>query len=116
YNSSTESRYSEIDGLHSFTVFIDALDDELEWIRSECKKMIADIQVYGIGMEEKVRVLRDPLFFGRYSETPNYKAKVIQYASSLNATDIKKVAEKYFKEIHQYEFVFQENKENLVLP
>ncbi|MGS2737751.1 M16 family metallopeptidase [Sinomicrobium sp. M5D2P17] len=116
YNETLEGRYSKADALYSLTVYVDALDDELEWIRSQCKAMITDIKDHGLDMEAKDIVLEDPLFFGRYTSTPKLKTKVMQYARSLNAEDIKKVAAKYLKENHQYEFVFREHKEDVEIP
>lgn len=116
YDESIDGRYSKTKGLYSFTLYIDSLDDELEWIRSECKAMIEDIKDNGINKESKKIVLEDPLFFGRYSTTPQLQEKVMQFANSLSSIDIKKVAAKYFKESQQYEFVFRENDENIVFP
>src|SRR5690606_12891198 len=108
-------KYSETDELYSLTVHVDALDDEFEWIRSECKAVITDIKNHGLDMKTKNLILEDPLFLGKYSSGTKLKEKVMQYAGLLTAEDIKKVASKYLKVNHQYEFVFRNQKENEIV-
>ncbi|WP_461532635.1 M16 family metallopeptidase [Sinomicrobium sp.] len=116
YAESVNGQYLKADALYNLAIFVDALDDELDWIRSECKTMITDIKEHGIDMHNKESILEDPLFLGRYTSTPELKEKVMQYARSLTAEDIKKVAVKYFKKSHQYEFVFRESSKEVVTP
>lgn len=116
YNAFTEGRYIEKDALYSLAVYVDALDDELEWIRSECKAMIADIKDHGLNKKAIERVLKDPLFGGYYLSVPALEKKIMQYASLLTSKDIKKVAVKYFTEDNQYEFVFRERKKDVEAP
>lgn len=108
YNTYTEARYSEKDALYSLAISVDALDDELEWIASECKGMITEILKNGIDNDAKNRVSQDPLFLGQYAASPKLKSIMLEYASSLTPKDIKKVAIRYLKNKHQYEFVFKE--------
>ncbi|WP_417361505.1 insulinase family protein [Galbibacter sp.] len=116
YQETLTGRYSNSDELYSLTVHVDALDDEFEWIRSECKTIIKDIKNHGLNMETKNIILEDPLFLGRYSSSPKLKEKVMQYARSLTVEDIKKVATKYLNKKHQYEFAFRNHKENESIP
>ncbi|MEJ4087760.1 insulinase family protein [Galbibacter orientalis] len=116
YHETIEGRYSKVDELYSLTIHVDALDDEFEWIRSECKTIINEIKNRGLDTETKNLILQDPLFIGRYASDPKLKEKVMQYARSLTAEDIKKVAAKYLVERHQYEFVLRNQKENEIVP
>ncbi|WP_417359638.1 insulinase family protein [Galbibacter sp.] len=116
YYNTVEGRYSKADALYSLTIFVDALDDELQWVRKEIKTMIIDLKDHGIAMDEKDIVLEDPLFFGRYMSTPKLKEKIMEYARSLTSEKIKEVATKYLNEIHQYEFVLKESKKDFVIP
>lgn len=116
YQETIEGRYSEADELFSLTIHVDALDDEFEWIRSECKEIIKEIKNHGLDRKTKNLILADPLFIGGYASDPNLKEKVMQYARSLTAEEIKKVASKYFVERHQYEFVLRNQVENEIVP
>jgi len=116
YYKSLEGRYFKANELYSLTIHVDALDDEFEWIQSECKAVITDIKNHGVDMKTKNLILEDPLFLGRYASDPKLKEKVMQYAGSLTAEGIKNVATKYLKENHQYEFVFRNQKENEMAP
>ena len=110
YSAYSEGKYSETDELYNLAIYVDGLGDELESIRTDAKNMIAELVSYGISPEERDRILIDPLFFGRYASTPLLQEKIIQYASSLTTKDIRKVARKYLKKNHQYEFAFKESK------
>lgn len=116
YYESIEGRYSDTNALYSIKIYLDALDDEFEWVRSECKTIITDIINHGVDMESKNLILEDPLFLDKYESRPNLKEKVIDYARSITEEDIKTVAAKYLIESHLYEFVFRHKKSNDVMP
>lgn len=116
YYESIEGKYSKADELYSLTVHVDTLDDEFEWIRSECRALITDIKNHGLDMETLKIILKDPLLLGKYSSNPKLKENVIQYAQSLTTEDIKNIAAKYLIESNQYEFVFCNQKENESIP
>ena len=116
FNSFVERKYSKKNAIYSFSVFVDAVNDELLWVRSECKTMIDDIKIEGIEQNAIENVLKDPGFLAIYESSPKLKAKVIQYASSLSSEDIIKVAMKYLNENHQFEFAFKESMETTVMP
>ena len=116
YSTSTTAIYSEKQSLYNFTIYVESLDDELEWIRSECNSLIKEIKNKGIAKRVITRILADPLFLDRYESNPSLKAKVVHYARSLTSIDFKKVASKYFNKNHQYEFVFRENEKNIMIP
>lgn len=116
YSGTVEGYYSKEDSLYNLTIFVDAIDDELGWIRNEIKNIVTVLKDNGIDIGEKNKVLENPLFFGRYTSSPKFQEKVMLYAHSLSSQDIIKVAEKYFKEIYQYEFAFRECKVNSIQP
>src|SRR5690606_1916384 len=116
YHETIESRHSKADELYSLTVYVDTLDDEFKWVRSECKAIINEIKTQGLNEQTMNLILEDPLFFGRYSSSPKLKEKVMQYAKSLTTEDIKKVVSKYLKDSHLYEFTFRNHKEIEFVP
>ena len=115
YYETVEGRYSKVNSLYSLAIFVDTLDDELDLIRKETKNMVTELRYNGISKEEKKVVLENPLFVGRYTSTPKLQEKVMRYAHSLTSEDFKKVASKYFKENYQYEFVYRESMDDLIV-
>src|SRR5699024_1568657 len=83
YYESIEGRYSDTNALYSTKIYLDTLDDEFEWVRSECKAIITDIINHGVDMESKNLILDNPLFLDKYESRPNLKEKVIHYARSI---------------------------------
>ncbi|MDL5514010.1 insulinase family protein [Arenibacter sp. M-2] len=109
-------------------IYLDCMEEELEWLREESKLMVAEIKKDGFSPERFKQICTDVLYpMFEATSTSNLAAKNIyehyrygyplvdnaskeRFIKSLTIEDLKKTARKYLSEGDMMEFVMRENR------